>query len=117
MYGEIRIIQVRKKHTVSNSARVRILDICPGGVRFVSALRFPADSKVILELTMTVECQEFRFEGFVRHSRSKGSFGYEYGFCFREPDEGLRSALLKIFGRKMTRLGRHIILLKPDMDI
>ncbi len=115
--GKVRIIQINGRQVSSNTAEVRILDICLGGVGFASILRFPAGNKVVLELKMTLEGMEYSFEGFIRHSRIKRPYGYVYGFCFIDPNAELRSALLQIFSRQMIRQGRHIIMLKPDIDI
>ncbi len=110
LWGEIRIIQIGGKHVLSNMARVRVLDIGCGGVRFASALKLPAGSNVMLELSMRSEGAEYRFGGYIVSSLNTGVCGYEYGLCFIKPDIKLRQLLLKIFGRNSARQDRYIII-------
>jgi hypothetical protein len=99
LYGQIRIVQVRGRHVLSNQARVRLMDLGTGGVRFASVLKLPADSDVILELSMEYEGTVYRFEGYIVSSMNTEVHEYEYCFCFMHPEAGLRQLLLKIFAR------------------
>jgi hypothetical protein len=113
IYGEIRIIRVGERHVLSNRARVRLLDISYGGARFVSVLKLPADSKVMLELTIKSDGTEYRFEGHVVSSLNTEVHEYEYGFCFIHPESRLRQLLLKIFSRISSKQDRYIVLRMP----
>lgn len=112
--GMIRIIRVGGRHTVSRQAKVRIIDISPGGVKFSSGLRFPIDAGVILQLSTELEGIHFCTNGFVVHRSGGGDKEYEYGFCFSEPLFRLKEVLIEIFARSVIRNNRHIIFIDPD---
>lgn len=110
IYGEIRIVHIGGRKVLSNRARVRLLDICAGGVRFASVLKLPADSKVILELSMELDGIRYRFEGHIVSYLNVEVREYEYGFCFAQPEMKLRKVLMKIFNSTSAMQDRYIIL-------
>ncbi|NLK87030.1 MAG: PilZ domain-containing protein [Clostridiaceae bacterium] len=113
VYGEIRIVQIGRRHVLSSHARVRLLDISSGGVRFASVLKLPADSKVVLELSMEFDGRWYRYEGYVVSSLKTEVHEYEYGFCFKHPGTELRQLLLKIFEQISSKRDRYILLRMP----
>lgn len=110
LYGEIRIVRIGERQVLSNRARVRLLDISSGGVRFASVLKLPADSKVILELSMEYDGIKYRFEGHIVSSLNTEVREYEYGFCFIHPKAELRQMLLKLFSQVSQNRDRYIII-------
>ena len=109
----VRIVWVGCRQTVSNRAEVRMIDISPGGARFVSALMFPVDSDVILQLALVLEGTQFCMEGFVVSRTVIEGNEYEYGFCFSRPENRLKSVLVPVLGRTVNRNKRHIIVIMP----
>lgn len=99
LHGRIRIVQIGEKRVHSGQALVRLLDLGCGGARFESVLRLPADRKVTLELSMSLDGTEYRLKGRIVSSKKKEIYGYEYGLCFLEPEHRLRKPLQKIFGQ------------------
>ena len=114
VFGTIRIIRIGCRQTMSGSARVRIIDLSTGGARFASALKFPVNLKVILQLTLTLEGKTFCLEGFIANRSGSGERGYEYGLCFNRPELSLRKVLIPVFARCVIRDNRHIIVLRPN---
>ena len=114
LFGAVRIIEANGSPVISNSAKVRILDFSVGGVRFASKLKFPVGKRAVLELLLRLDDMDYRLEGFIVHSSRTQTHGYEYGFCFRKPELGLRRKLIAIFGKLLVRQGRYILLMKPN---
>lgn len=111
-FGMISIVRVGDRRVFSNAARVRILDVSPGGLRFVSSLRLPVDSSVILEVILKLDDSEFCLTGSIVHTACSEVNEYEYGMKFLEPDPQLRATLKKLFSSITIRQNRHIIILR-----
>lgn len=112
LYGMASIVQVGVRRVYTGTTRVRILDISPGGLKFVSTLRLPVDSKVILDISLKLDEMSYFLQGCVVHSSNTEVCEYEYGFRFLEPDSNLRESLKKLYTRMSVRLNRHIVILK-----
>jgi c-di-GMP-binding flagellar brake protein YcgR len=112
LFGTISMVRVGKRRVFSNAARVRILDISPGGLRFVSSLKLPADSSVILEAVLKLAGLEYCLQGYIVHVTGSEVNENEYGLRFLEPDPELRETLKKFFSGISVRQNRHIIILK-----
>lgn len=112
LYGKAGIVTVGIRRVYTGTARVRILDISPGGLRFISSLRLPVDSSIILELSFKLDEISYCLQGFIIHYSSTEVYEYEYGFCFLEPDIKLKESLTKIFNRMSVRFNRRIFILR-----
>lgn len=116
VFGTVRIIRVGCRQTISGSAKVRIIDISPGGARFASALRFPVDSRVIIQLTLMLEGTSYCLEGYNTNRSGSSAKGFEYGFCFTKPETGLKKVLIPLFARSVIMQNRNIIVIRPNDD-
>ncbi len=112
MFGTASIVQVGVKKVYTGSAKVRILNLSPGGLRFVSSLNLPADSRVIIEICFMLDGADYCLKGCVVHSRATEVSEYEYGFRFLEPVGNLREALKKLFSKMYVMSNRHIVILR-----
>lgn len=112
LFGTISIVRIGGRRVFSNAARVRILDISPGGLRFVSSLKLPVDTSIILEAILKLGDSEYCLQGCIIHMIGSEVNEFEYGMKFLEPDPELRETLKKIFSRISVRQDRHIIILK-----
>lgn len=112
LYGTLDIVDVRGKAVTTGKARIRILDICPGGLRFVSSLKFPVDSRVIMEISFAIEDSVYCICGYIVHSCGIEKHEYGYGFSFKEPDEYLKDSVRKLFTSMSVRSNRHIVILR-----
>lgn len=112
--GTVRIVRIGCRQTISGSAKVRVIDLSTGGARFASALRFPVDPKVTLQLAIVLEGTAYCLEGFISNRSGSGERGYEYGLCFNRPELSLRKVLIPVFARCVIRDNRHIIVLRPN---
>lgn len=112
LYGMIAIACIGSRRVCSGAARVRILDISPGGLRFVSSLRLPTDSTVIIVITLLIDGSQYCMRGYIVHGISSEVNEYVYGFRFLEPDVRLRESLKKVFNKAIIRQNRHIIILR-----
>lgn len=112
LFGTASIVRIGNKRVYTGITRVRILDISPGGLRFVSSLKLPVDSTVILELSMKLDETSYCLQGYIVQSSNNEVCEYEYGFCFLEPDANLRESLKKLFNRMYIKLNRNIIVVR-----
>ena len=112
LYGTASIVFVGAKRVYTRTTRIRIMDISSGGLRFVSSLRFPADSRIILEVSLKLDEKNYILQGYIIHSRNSEMYEYEYGFQFLEPDMNLRESLKEFYRRMSVRLNLHIVILK-----
>ncbi len=112
LYGTARIVRIGSKPVYSNYTNVRLVDISPGGLRFVSSLRLPVDNSIVLELSLKLEERSYCHQGCIVHSSNTEVREYEYGFRFLEPDSDLQESLKKLFIRMSVRSNRHIIIFR-----
>ena len=112
VYAGITIVRVGRNNVTTGTARVRIIDISPGGLKFASPLSLPVDSRVLIELGFSILEYNFRLCGHVVHKCGAEAGEYEYGLCFSEADDILKTCLKKLFNNMCIRLNRHIVFLK-----
>ena len=110
--AEITIVKVGQDMVRTGSAHVRVMDICPGGLKFTSILNMPVNSSMYLELHFRISGTEFRLKGFITHKAGTEVREYEYGFCFLEPDETLRACLKKLLDNMCISIEEHIVILR-----
>ena len=110
--AEITIVQVGQDMVKTGSARVRVVDICPGGLKFTSVLNLPVNDCVCLELHFQVSDMSFRIKGYITHKSSTEIREYEYGFCFLDPDDTLRICLKKLLNNMYVRMEKYIVILR-----
>lgn len=80
-FGELCITAIGSHRIKSNSRRVLVLDISPGGVRFLSGLRFPAKRKIRVCIKVTISGLCFEAEGLIVWRKANENV-YEYGVMF-----------------------------------
>lgn len=80
-FGEMYITAIGPHRIKSNSRRVLVLDISPGGLRFVSGLRFPARRKIRVCVKVVISDLCFEAEGMIVWRKSNENV-YEYGVMF-----------------------------------
>ena len=112
LYGSINITQVGLKHVRTGTAKIRILDISAGGLRFVSSLKFPADCSLIIQIVFTLNQVKFCLDGHIVHVSGTEVCEYEYGLCFTEPDRNLRESVKQLFYTKLSGQNRNMIIFR-----
>lgn len=80
-FGELQISAIGGQRISSNSRRVLILDISPGGFRFLSGLKFPDRRRVRVTVLTTLSGIRFEAEGLIVWRASNENL-YEYGVMF-----------------------------------
>lgn len=80
-FGELQISAIGPHRISSNSRKVLILDLSPGGLRFLSGLKFPATRKVRVTVTTTISGIRFEAEGLIVWRKENENL-YEYGVMF-----------------------------------
>lgn len=112
VYAGITIVCVGNSKVMTGTARVRLADLSPGGLRFVSPLSLPVDDRILIEFTFTILDHTFKLSGNIIHKNAIEVHEYEYGFCFSEADEDLLCCLKKLFNNMCVRQNKHIVFLK-----
>ncbi len=96
-FGDLQIKAIGTHPITSNSRKVLIDDISPGGLRFSSGLRFPANRKVRVLILTTILGIRLEAEGLIVWRRSDENM-YEYGVMF-EITELHRSFLIRMLNQ------------------
>lgn len=112
LHADVAIVRVGRDAVRTGTARVRVLDISPGGLRFTSVLNLPVTESVLLELHFQLSGADYRMRGCIVHKNSPEVKEYEYGLRFLEPDGTLRISLRKLFGGVQVSLEKHIVILR-----
>lgn len=112
VFAEITIVCIGQSKVTTGTAKVRIIDLSPGGLSFVSPLNFPVDDRLLIEFSFTILDYTFKLTGNIIYKTCLEVNEYEYGFCFSEANEDLRSCLKKLFNNMCIRMNRHIVFLK-----
>jgi len=112
LYGSLRIVGVGSKKVHTGTAKVRIIDISPGGLRFVSSLRFIADRRIMIEITFSIEEKEYCLTGWIVQGYNTEVNQYEYGVCFNQKDENLRESIKRLYRKIMVKMEKHIVLIR-----
>jgi hypothetical protein len=80
-FGELQIKAIGSHAISSNSRRVLIDDISPGGLCFLSGLRFPSNRKIRVVVLTTISGIRFEAEGLIVWRRADENM-YVYGVMF-----------------------------------
>jgi len=96
----------------TRSSKVRILDISPGGLKFLSSLSFPQLQSIILEFRIKVADHTACVRGYIVYKRQTEENLYEYGVCFIHVDHSFHGFLLKLFNISSVVKGKYIVVLR-----
>lgn len=97
LFGELCITGIGGQRIKSSSRRVLVMDISPGGFRFVSGLRFPAKRKIRVQIRVTISDIVVEAEGLIVW-RNQNDNVYEYGVDF-DITALHRSFLIRVLNR------------------
>lgn len=114
LYGSVSVVRIGVKFVNSGEARVRIPDISPGGLRFLSRLKIPVDPSVVLEITLRIDDLRYSIQGRIVHRCCSEEGEFEYGFQFLEPNLCLREALKKSFCKIIGTKSKNTIILRLE---
>ena len=98
------IHRIRDHQIITKPSPIYILNICGGGLCFISPLRFPVTEDIEYEFLVTLAKHNFELKGGIVRRNGLGSRGYEYGVQFTEEQKYLiyiiKQLTMKIFGKK-----------------
>ena len=114
VHADMRIMQIGSNRVRTGCAKVSIIDISPGGMRFSSKLDLPVRPLIVLNFCMPTSEGTVLLDGYITHRIVHDNGHFEYGTCFIRTDKLLRKYLLKLFNNKITHLGKYLILMKFD---
>lgn len=89
--SELEIVKIRGKSIQSSTAKVCILDIGPGGLRFLSDLQLPISNEIVLEFRFTLMDEFLKVIGMIarREDLPDGIFAYGVQFTIFEDLQNL----------------------------
>lgn len=96
-----------KKVELGNT-KILIENIGPGGLRFLSAIKLPSNSDILLKFQAIVLGEELELYGVIIHDLEQGNF-YRYGVKFIV-DEPKREYLIKHFNQFQLLLNKNPVL-------
>lgn len=112
LYAEMTIRNVNGKKVNTGRAIVRIVNISPGGLSFLSDLSFPATRRVILEFKIILGNKAVILQGFVVYCLKAVNNMMKYGICFCGIDESKKSELRELLRSISVRTRNYSVLLK-----
>ncbi|MGC5327191.1 PilZ domain-containing protein [Brevibacillus sp. SYSU BS000544] len=95
MCGDVEIVQIKGQTIQSNTTKVCIEDIGPGGLRFISSLKLPVSNEIVLEFEVKMMDELVKLLGVIVRSQEMGQL-FEYGVQFT------------IFDNVQNQLTQHI---------
>lgn len=112
IYAKMSVIKVGNARVMTSCTIVQIVDLSPGGLRFISNLNFPSHPCFTLRFDILDPIYDITLEGFIVHKLDCAGVLYQYGVCFTSSHELLRPYLLEIFNRKFIKAGGSFIILR-----
>jgi hypothetical protein len=112
--GIVRIVRVGKRDVSTGNTTVKILDICQGGLRFVTSLKLPVSNNFVMEICFTIGGDKYNTEGYAVHCINSGVLEYAYGICFLEPYNKLRRSIQKQYSVEAELARKHIFIINSD---
>jgi len=105
----LEVIEIDGKKVNVNSTKVLIKNIGPGGLCFVSNIKFPVKNDVVLQFTFQLLGQEIVVSGYIVWSKKEEEDNlYEYGIKFIM-DESERASLIRILNQVQIKIRRNIL--------
>lgn len=98
------VVQIKDRNVNAGNAQVCIVDMGPGGLRFLSNLSLPVSSQVVLEFDLHIVNYDFKLKGIIVRKVDKPRSTAEYGVKFVECSEVTRSSLIKALGIMLIRI-------------
>jgi hypothetical protein len=109
LYSEITIVRLNSRKITAGSAYVRVINISPGGLKFMSGLDFPAETDMVLKFKIELSGYSVSPEGYIIHKSKVNDNNFEYGVCFINVDNSMRYLLVKLFNMVMSQVKNYII--------
>lgn len=112
LFAEMTIRSVNGKDVNTGRAIVRIVNISPGGLSFLSDLCFPATRKLILQFNINLPNKAVILQGFIVYCLQVENNLKKYGICFNSIDESKQSELRELLKSISVRTRSYSVLLK-----
>lgn len=111
--ADLTVQEIRGEKVNVGSTKVLIKNMGPGGLCFISNIRFPSSKDLILQFTTEMMGEEFKFYGSPvwakRINKELNEYGlqlYEYGVEFTL-DENERKELIKTLNKAQIKMKRN----------
>lgn len=107
--SDLMVVKVKDKHVKTGKAKVLIDDISAGGLRFISDLKFPPNSNVILQFETEILGKVLLLYGYIVRNQEveKGIYGYGLKFVH---DQKKCDFLIKLLNELAITLRRNPII-------
>jgi hypothetical protein len=106
--ADMTIFKIKDNQIDTNSTKICILDIGPGGLRFLTNLKLPVNPYVVLEFQTRILDHTLNFHGYiVRKVEGREEF-HEYGvkFVLEEQEQMQLTSLLNSLSIRLRRNSR-----------
>lgn len=106
--ADMTILEIRGKKLDIGNTKVLIKNMGPGGLCFISNVRFPAERGITLQFTTELLEEELKVYGCIVWAEEKKNNLYEYGVEFTIDENG-RSDLIKELNKVQIKMRNNIL--------
>lgn len=107
--ADMKIIKKEGKNVQTAGTKVCVLDIGPGGLKFMSELWLPVDSQIVLEFSLCILKQDISLCGSIVHEEETQEGIFEYGVQFII-NEQRRTQIARLLNDVSIKLKKNIML-------
>jgi len=104
----LEVLEVKGNQVNIGKTKVLIKDIGPGGLCFISNIKFPVRNEIILQFTFKLLEEEIKVRGYIIRIREAKNNLYEYGVEFTI-DENERVNLIRILNQVQIKIRKNIM--------
>lgn len=112
--GIMKIVRIGGRAVNSGITTVRIIDICQGGLRFVTSLKLPINNNFVMEISFTIGGDKYHAQGYAVHCINPGVLEYVYGIRFIIPNNKLKRSIQKQYSVEAEICKKHIFIINTD---
>ena len=114
LHADISIVRVGKRDICTGAAKVNVLNLSTGGIRFTCGLVLPPDSTILYEFALEAPWEYIRAQGYIVHGKQKEPGIWEYGASFTGVDDRVRTYMSRLFRKISVQMKNCMILLKLE---
>jgi hypothetical protein len=98
LFSDIAVVKVKNQPVKTGKKQIIVTDICLGGLQFISNLKFPVSSNMMLSFKLQIIDDIILLYGYVIRMQELKNGIYEYGIKFNN-DRAMHSLLIGLFNK------------------
>ncbi|MBO8165447.1 MAG: PilZ domain-containing protein [Brevibacillus sp.] len=113
LQAQMSIVRIKDNQIESGEARVLVDNLSAGGLRFLSTLKLPVESQVVLQFQMRLLGRQVKPLGYIVRKSELSSGLYQYGVTFTV-DEELKALLVRMVSELQIKFRRGTTITSCD---